>query len=123
VTDPDEALEAARRAAAARRAEGGYAGAEPGGALDETFTSGTPSIELLSQWAVIEVDESVLYSTRRAGVPVTALKRLLVRLLRQYFVEAEARQTRFNIAVLSSLRDMEKRLERLEEAHARREGE
>jgi hypothetical protein len=123
VTDPDEALEAARRAAAARRAEGGYAGAESGGALDETFTSGTPSIELLSQWAVIEVDESVLYSTRRAGVPVTALKRLLVRLLRQYFVEAEARQTRFNIAVLSSLRDMEKRLERLEEAHARRERE
>lgn len=111
MSSPDEALERARAEAARRRAAGGYPGVEPGGALDETFTSGTPSTELLSEWAVIEVDASALYSTRRGGAPVTLLKRLLLRLLRQYLVEVEAQQTRFNIAMLSTVRDLEKRLD------------
>ena len=118
MTGPEEALERARAEAASRRAAGGYRGVEPGGVLDDTFTSGTPSMELLSQWALIEVDDSSLYSTRRGGAPVTALKRLLLRLLRQYLVEVEARQTRFNIAVLSKVRGLEERVERLEAAQA-----
>ena len=121
MTTPEEALERARAEAASRRVAGGYRGLEPGGVLDDTFTSGTPSTELLSEWAVIEVDDSALYSTRRGGAPVTAVKRLLLRLLRQYLVEVEARQTRFNIAILSAVRGLEERVERLEEAQASRE--
>ncbi len=123
MSTPEEALERARAQAASRRAQGGYVGVEPGGLLDATFTSATPSTELLSEWAVIEVDDSTLYSTRRGGAPVTALKRLLLRLLRQYLVELEARQTRFNIAILSTVRDLVQRVERLEAAQRPPEGE
>jgi hypothetical protein len=57
---------------------------------------------------VIEIDtDEILYSTRRAGAPITFFKRILVRLLRQYFVELEARQTRFNIALLERLDALE----------------
>ena len=69
---------------------------------------------------MIEIDAAeVVYSTRRGGAPVTSLKRLLLRLLRQYLVELEARQTRFNIALLARLRALEERVERLE---AKRDG-
>jgi len=113
MTRPDEALEAARRAAEARRAEGGYAGVGGEGELDASILDGEPSRELLSEWAVIELDpEDFVYSTRAAGAPITALKRLLVHLLRQYFVELEARQTRFNIAVLARLDALEERAAR-----------
>ena len=62
------------------------------------------SRELLAEWAVIEIDrDEVIYSTRRGGAPITFFKRLLARLLRQYFIELEARQTRFNIALLERL--------------------
>ncbi len=70
--------------------------------------------ELLREWAVIDVDPGALYSTRRLGAPVTALKRVLVRLLRQYLAELEARQTRFNLALVE-------RLERLERGTPRRD--
>ena len=63
---------------------------------------------------MIDVDDSALYSTRRGGAPVTAVKRLLVRLLRQYFVEAEAKQTRFNVALLDRYQELERRVEELE---------
>jgi hypothetical protein len=110
VTKADEALEAARRAVAARRAEGGYAGVGRGGGLDASILDGEPSRALLSEWAVIEIDpDDFVYSTRPAGAPITAVKRLLVRLLRQYFLELEARQTRFNIALLARLDALEER--------------
>jgi hypothetical protein len=110
VKEPDDALEAARRAAEARRAEGGYAGVGGAGQLDASILDGEPSRELLSEWAVIDLDpDDFVYSTRSAGAPVTALKRLLVRLLRQYFIELESRQTRFNIAVLARLDAIEQR--------------
>ena len=110
MTSPDEALDAARRAVAARRAQGGYAGVGSGGALDASILDGEPSRELLAEWAVIEIDpDDFVYSTRPAGAPITAAKRLLVRLLRQYFLELEARQTRFNIAVLARLDALEER--------------
>ena len=98
--NPEEASQAARERAAGRRVKGG--------ALDETFEFEAPTVERLSELAVIEVDHTALYSTRRGGAPVTALKRLLLRLLRQYFVELEARQTRFNLAVVAKLRELEK---------------
>lgn len=113
MTQPDEALEAARRAVAARRAEGGYANVGARGELDSSILAGEPSRELLSEWAVIEIDpDDFVYSTRAAGAPITAVKRLLVRLLRQYFIELEARQTRFNIAVLARLDALEERAAR-----------
>ena len=115
MTAPEDALEHARAEAARKRAAGGYAKAGAG-ALDDSIVSARPSVELLSRWAVIEGDPELLYSTRRAGAPVTALKRLLVRLLRQYLVEVEARQTRFNIALLASVQDLERRTEVLERA-------
>ena len=83
------------------------------GELDASILDGEPSRELLSEWAVIELDpDELVYSTRAAGAPITALKRLLVHLLRQYFVELEARQTRFNIAVLARLDALEERVAR-----------
>ena len=113
MTAPEDALERARAEAARKRAAGGYAQAGAA-ALDESIVSARPSIELLSRWAVIQGDPELLYSTRRAGAPVTALKRLIVRLLRQYLVEVEARQTRFNIALLASVQDLERRIGALE---------
>lgn len=114
MTGPEEALARARAEAERRRQAGGYRGADPGGELDATFVPDRPPDETMAEWAVIAVEEDALYSTRRGGAPVTWLKRLLLRLLRQYLVEAEARQTRFNLALLARLGELEKRVERLE---------
>lgn len=110
---PEDALARATEAADRKRAAGGYAGVEMG-ALDASIAAERPSLDLLGEWAVIEVDDANVYSTRRLGLPITALKRLLMRLLRQYTVEIEARQTRFNIALLSHFQDLEARVARLE---------
>ena len=114
MTGPEEALERARAEAARRREAGGYVGAEPGGALEATFVPDRPPDATMAEWAVIAVEEDTLYSTRRGGAPVTWAKRLLLRLMRQYLVEAEARQTRFNLALLARLGELEERVERLE---------
>ena len=111
MTSPEEAGGVAAEAARLRRAAGGYAGVGSGGELDATIVAGEPSRELLAHWAVIEIEpEEILYSTRSGGAPITWVKRLLVRLLRQYFVELEARQTRFNIALLERLDGLEARV-------------
>jgi len=114
VTSPEEAIAQARERAVRLRGEAGGRSASPAG-LESSITSDRPSLELLSEWAVIEADRSQVYSTRRGGAPITALKRLLLRLLRQYHVELEARQTRFNIALVSQFRDLEERVSRLEQ--------
>jgi len=109
MTTPEEAADEAAREAERRRAGGGYAGVGSSGALDESIVHGAPSRELLAEWAVIEIDrDEVIYSTRSGGAPITFFKLLLARLLRQYFIELEARQTRFNIAVLERLDSLEK---------------
>ncbi len=113
MTGPEEAIETARERAAQRQARAGDIGDEPAG-LEASITAERPSLELLSEWSVIEVDSSDIYSTRRAGAPITALKHLLLRLLGQYHRQLEARQTRFNIALLSHFRDLEERVARLE---------
>ncbi|MGI8749112.1 MAG: hypothetical protein ACR2J6_00915 [Thermoleophilaceae bacterium] len=110
MTSPEEAQGVADEAARLRRAAGGYAGVGSGGELDATIVSGEPSRGLLARWAVIEVEpDEILYSTRSGGAPITWVKRLLLRLLRQYFVELEACQTRFNIALLERLDALEAR--------------
>ncbi len=113
MTTPEEALERARAAAARRRGEGVYPPPGPA-ALDATIVADPPDAETLAEWAVIEVDEGVLYSTQRYGRPVTVLKRVLARLLRQYHVEIESQQTRFNMALLAHVRTLEARVEVLE---------
>ena len=105
MTRPEDALEAARAAAA----RAGHA--EPPG-LDAPEAPEKPSAEQLREWALIEVDPDLVYSTRRFGGPITFVKRMLLRMLRQYTVELEAQQTRFNVAVLAYLRDLEQRRER-----------
>ena len=112
---PEDALARAQRAAAEKRSRGGYSEADRGAdALDATILGDRTPGELLSEWAVIDIEPELLYSTRRGGAPVTALKRLLLRLMRQHFVELEARQTRFNLGVLAAVQELEKRVEGLE---------
>ena len=79
------------------------------GALDESIVHGAPSRELLAAVGGDRGRRRRLYSTRRGGAPITGFKRLLLRLLRQYFVELEAQQTRFNIALLERLDALEER--------------
>jgi len=113
MSTPEEAADEAAREAARRREAGGYEGVGRTGALDESIVHGAPSRELLAEWAVIEIDrDEVIYSTRSGGAPITFFKRLLARLLRQYFIELEARQTRFNIALLERLDQLEQRATR-----------
>jgi hypothetical protein len=108
MTEPEQAVERARAAAAAMRERGAYTDATA--PAQETVT--TPA--KLLEWALIEPDLRDVRSTRRLGAPVTALKRLLVRLLEQYHAELNAQQTRFNVAVLGQLRELEERIEELE---------
>lgn len=106
---PEEALAAARsRAAGAEGPEGPPSPEDPAAAAKR-----------LAQWAIIEPDEAAVYSTRRFGGPITAFKRVLVRLLRQYFVQLNAQQSRFNADVAAHVMRLEERVGELE----RRAGE
>jgi hypothetical protein len=110
MTNPEEALEQARALAAKARAEGGYAQDLEGFEIE----AGAVSREQLLQWALIEPDPDLVYSTRRLGAPVTFVKRALLRALRQYHVELNAQQTRFNIQLLGYIRELEERVAVLE---------
>ena len=104
--DPQEALEAARRAAAA-------AGVEPE-AVPWTLEDPAFSTSRLVEWAILAPEEARVYSTRRLGRPITLLKRGLVRLLRQYLNEVNAQQSRFNALVAAHVMRLEQRVEELE---------
>jgi hypothetical protein len=106
VKEPQEALEAARRAASG-------ADEEPGGAA-WTLEDPTLSTRRLVEWAILSPDEAKVYSTRRYGRPVTLFKRMLVRMLRQYLNEVSAQQSRFNAAVAAHVMRLEQRVEELE---------
>jgi hypothetical protein len=103
---PEEALEHARAEAARKRGEGTYPPAE-----DEVDPArgGGPDLARLREWAIVEVDAGLVYSTRHGGAPITWFKKLLLRLLRQYTTELEAQQTRFNVGVVAYLERFEKR--------------
>lgn len=108
---PEDALAAARAEAERRVAAGGYA--EEGGALEiEPLDQVTRA--MLLEWALIEPDLTKMRSTRRAGAPITWVKRMLLRGMQQYHNEVTYQQTRFNIHLLRKLLEIEERLERLE---------
>jgi hypothetical protein len=96
-----EALEAAERAGPPP-VPGPHAAA-----LERAIAPGRPSNEQLQEWAMLAVDPAGIRSTRRLGGPITFLKRGLLRFLRQYTLELESQQTRFNLAVLARLRELE----------------
>ena len=77
----------------------------------------------LAEWAIIEPEESEVFSTRRLGRPITALKLLLVRMLRQYLGQMSAQQSRFNAQVAGHVVRLEERVAELEKAAARRDGD
>src|SRR3954454_5491421 len=111
MTSPEDALALARERAAAARARGGYADELGRFAIDPVDAV---TLEHLLEWAVIEPDVSELRSTRRAGAPITWLKRLLYRLLRQYHGQIIAQQTRFNIQLAVYVGKLADRVEKLE---------
>jgi hypothetical protein len=115
VKDPREALDAARRAAAARP---GGTSADP----EPPWSPSPDSARRLAEWAIIEPDARQVYSTRRYGRPITAVKRGLVLLLRQYIGQVSAQQSRFNAQVAAHVVRLEERVAELErEAAARRD--
>lgn len=101
---PEEALERARAEAARKREQGVYPEREA-----VTAEAGRPDLAQLREWAIVEVDTDLVYSTRRAGAPITWLKRMLLRLMRQYTIELEAQQTRFNAGVVAYLESLEEK--------------
>jgi hypothetical protein len=111
---PEDAIAHARSEAERKRAAGRYR--EDSDAVQELedAITGPVTPEQLREWALIDVDTSLLRSTRRGGRPVTAFKRFLLRLLRQYTNELEAQQTRFNVGVLARLEELERRIASLE---------
>jgi hypothetical protein len=117
VKDPEEALAAARRAASARDKKYNIPPAPP-------WEVGDPvqSARRLAEWAIIEPDEAEVRSTRRNGRPITALKLLLVRMLRQYMGQMTAQQSRFNAQVAAHVVRLEERVAELEEMVRRDRG-
>lgn len=117
MSSPEQAVGEARASAAAMRAQGAYGEAAPLGLGPPT----PEAIELkLYGWALLEPDVSQVRSTRRLGAPITALKRLLLRLLLQYHMQLTADQTRFNVALLGYVKRLEERVAELESQLKRR---
>jgi hypothetical protein len=104
MTRPEDALERARAAAAPSPGAGDVARS-----FERDLVADAPSDELLQEWAAISVDPELVYSSRRLGAPLTFVKRLFLRLMRQYTAELEAQQTRFNLGMLGRLRELERR--------------
>lgn len=102
--DPAAALEQARRDASRK---GGPDTLPPLGGE-------AVSARRLAEWAIIEPLESEVYSTRRFGRPITAVKRLLLRLMRQYFDQVTAQQSRFNAHLAAHVIALEERVAALE---------
>ena len=107
--DPREALQAAR--AAARDAGAGHASPM---SLDDPAAAS----RRLVRWAIIEPDQARVYSTRSYGLPITWLKRGLIRLLRQYLDQVSAQQSRFNAQVAAHVLRLEERVAELERVAA-----
>ena len=116
MTSPEEALALARERVAAARARGGYADDFARFAIDPVDAV---TLEHLLEWAVVEPDLSELRSTRRYGAPITLVKRLLYRALRQYHGQVLAQQARFNIQLAVFVGQLADRVERLERRHER----
>jgi hypothetical protein len=109
---PDEALAEARRRAAAGREAGTYRDAEELDTLGRTRPR--EGMGQLYDWAFIAPDRDEVVSTRRLGWPITAVKRGLMRLLRQYHGQLEGEETRFNVHLLAYTAGLERRIAELE---------
>ncbi len=104
--EPADALRRARENAARARAAGEYrAGPE----------APPDAKRRLAEYAIIEPDRAEVYSTRWYGAPITAFKRLLIRLLRQYLDQVIAQQSRFNAHAAAYMLELEDRVKRLEQ--------
>ena len=103
-------LERARRAAAEARERGAYAEI-PGFEIEPTDQV-TP--ENLLEWAVPEPDPDLVYSTRKLGAPITWVKRLMLRGLRQYHGQMLSGQARFNLQLTTYVAELEERIAELE---------
>jgi len=117
MTEPEQALERARATAEEMRSAGAYG--DSGASGDARFrikpTDRVDTNQLI-EWALIEPDPANLYSTRRLGAPITFVKRLMLRGLRQYLGEIVAQQTRFNIHMTAYVGQLTTRVEALERA-------
>jgi len=111
MTDPEHALEVARRRASEMRREGAYPGADFVPARAAGATAGPDS---LLEWALIRTDPQELRSSRRVGALITGVRRLLIRLLGQYHGDLLRDQSRFNLEVMSHVRALEARTAELE---------
>lgn len=111
MTSPEQAAQRAREAAAQRRAEGAYADELPGYEVDATSRIGQ---RRLAEWAVVEPDPDLVYSTRALGAPITWVKRALLRALRQYHGQMVAEQNRFNAHLVAQVMSLDDRVQRLE---------
>jgi hypothetical protein len=120
VTRPEEALDAARKAAAEQRSRGAYADDLRGFAIEPTDAT---TVDKLLEWALIEPDAELVRSTRRWGRPITAVKRALVWALRQHNGQVYGQQTRFNHHMVLYARRLEDRVAELEQRLARIEAE
>lgn len=112
---PEDALPAARAAAAAAKARGEYTQDLSGFAIAPTDRV---SVEQLMEWAVIEPDENQMRSTRKLGAPITFAKRMLLRGLRQHFNELTMLQARYNLHLLVRQTELEDRVIALEKENA-----
>lgn len=114
--EPERAIEAARAAA----------GGQAEGSDDEHALAPDPAAALtpgkLLEWALIDPDLRNVRSTRRLGAPITALKRALVHLLRQYHAELIAEQSRFNVNLVLYVRRLEERVAELERLAGKKDG-
>jgi hypothetical protein len=115
---PEEALAAARKAAASPQdaPESGASSEEGalGGGSEWALEDPSDSPRRLIEWAIIDPELARVYSTRRYGQPITLLKRLLVRFLAQYLNEVAAQQSRFNALVAAHVMRLEERVAELE---------
>lgn len=110
--DPQQALEAARRAAAPE---------QESELAPWSLEDPAASARRLAEWAIIEPEQAEVYSTRRLGRPITAVKRLLIRMLQQYLGQMSAQQSRFNAQVAAHVVRLEERVQALEEAARERD--
>ena len=104
---PEDAVDVARREAAARAVPDLEIGLEP----TERVTR-----ERLLRFGLIEPDPELVYSTR-ASVPgraITAVKQGLIHALRQYTGQIVAQQTRFNLHAVAYVTALEERIAELE---------
>lgn len=111
--DPEAAL------AAARAAAGSSPNREEDDAPEREPTAA--SARRLAAWAIIEPEQTEVYSTRRWGRPITWLKRMLIRLMSQYLGQISAQQSRFNASIAAHVVRLEERVEELEQAARERE--